>query len=85
MTEDDAKTKWCPMCRFANLDNVGPVSNRETFFRGAPNPDTCIASDCMMWQQTDNECEPQQHPKDSSAAMPEPKCYPAGYCGLAGK
>lgn len=41
MTEEEAKTKWCPMVRF---DPEGGI-NRES-----PNlVFTCIASCCMMW------------------------------------
>jgi hypothetical protein len=53
MTEDEAKTKWCPLVRWkfsANSDQSS--SNRET---GDANPHTikgtrCIASGCMAWR-----------------------------------
>ena len=52
-----------------------------------PEFSNCIASDCMMWVATDNECEPQpESPGGTSTnAAFEPICYPAGYCGLANK
>ena len=57
MTEDEAKTKWCPMARVV----VGTISesmaacNRS--IQGMP-PDLeaqtrCIASACMMWRPID--------------------------------
>ena len=46
MTEDEAKTKWCPHVRF--------TSNDERMYDNRPSrhPDTacCIASDCMAWR-----------------------------------
>lgn len=49
MTEDEAKTKWCPHVRFADCgaDNASSV-NRDGMFMGDINK--CIASDCMMWK-----------------------------------
>lgn len=46
MTEDEARTKWCPMVRFGEDD---ACSNRWTVY---PNliQCRCIASDCMMWR-----------------------------------
>ena len=43
MTEDEAKTKWCPQIR-VSVSGDGPVwTNREA-------PDcNCIASECMWW------------------------------------
>lgn len=46
MTEDEAKTKWCPQMGIAH-----PKSNDG-------NHDKCIASDCMMWRfVTDNDSD----------------------------
>ena len=39
MTEDEAKTKWCPHARF-NGDNMSESGDLAK----------CIASDCMMWE-----------------------------------
>ena len=75
MTEEEAKTKWCPMVRFV----IGPdtatwqgvaYTNR---CRGLePATVTCIASDCMMWREdpTRKEVENGYHANN-------------GYCGLA--
>ncbi len=60
MTEDEAKTKWCPMVRSATL--ITGVDYHETAVGGAgcnrahPNMmfegANCIASDCMMFRKT---------------------------------
>ena len=76
MTEETARTKWCPMVRF----NGG--FNEATFNRGDEDTmncpeinDTCvprcIASDCMMWRG--------EYPTYTGYATAQ------GYCGLAGK
>jgi len=48
MTEDEAKTKWCPYIQIAVCDE-GIADNRgnggETF--------NCIASKCMAWEEND--------------------------------
>lgn len=55
MTEELARTKWCPMTRFSG-DSGGTTFNRgsrdhmnnpEIDDRWIPR---CIASDCMMWR-----------------------------------
>lgn len=38
MTEDEAKTKWCPMVKLT----ITPVRLEDT---------RCIGSDCMMWRE----------------------------------
>jgi hypothetical protein len=48
MTEQEAKTKWCPMANIAVVGSHG--YNRDTL--GDPaNVSYCIASDCMMWRK----------------------------------
>ena len=48
MTEEEAKTKWCPMVRM----NLCYEAGKEV---GSWNRDggdcMCIASDCMMWRR----------------------------------
>jgi hypothetical protein len=57
MTEDEARTKWCPFVRAAIISvtaNDIPPHNRAS---SSSNPDingiNCIASDCMMWRLDD--------------------------------
>jgi len=74
MTEEKAKTRWCPMVRIRECGQDSPATNKRTdatFY-------VCMASGCMMWIHTDNESSPQ--PSNSSATL---KFLPAGYCGLA--
>jgi len=42
MTEEKAKTKWCPMAREIKNSSNGIVSHNHNT--------VCIASDCMMWR-----------------------------------
>jgi hypothetical protein len=44
LTEEEAKTKWCPFVR-QNGDNNRPSGNRSIY--GEP---MCIASQCMAWR-----------------------------------
>jgi len=48
MTEDEAKTKWCPHVRQSNGYKEGFSKNRES--SGAPTDARCIASECMAWR-----------------------------------
>jgi hypothetical protein len=84
MTEDQAKTKWCPHVRFADpIDGGKPSVEPTTWNRFDGEWDytglLCIASDCMMWRW---ERIPVQHtefgPKGGELTGD-------GYCGLAGK
>ena len=95
MTEDEAKTKWCPFARvgYANGDISSATPNRLTegsttdCLNGA---NLCIASGCMAWrsrhQWFDNA---QQEPEWVSYAPyafepGEGQERDDGYCGLAG-
>jgi hypothetical protein len=50
MTEDEAKTKWCPMARC--WGQSGPV-NRDG---GKPRIGAmCLGSGCMMWRWLDED------------------------------
>ena len=78
LTEEQAKTKWCPFARQATgLDGHGPAFNRSAF-----GWEFCVASACMAWRwghfigpdgwTADRKCD----------SAPDPT---HGYCGLAGK
>lgn len=93
MKEEDARKKWCPMVKMVAVDHNNRVLNSAAFNKCSrenqagkhfePDGSSCIASECMMWVQTDNECDPMPGPpKGTSAVQEEPKYYPAGYCGL---
>lgn len=91
MTEDEAKTKWCPFARM--LSHIYSQDGAGRTFEGGysynrspdhgegylPTGAKCIGSACMAWRATDNECAP------SSYYEPPAQSKPAGYCGLAGR
>lgn len=53
MTEEEAKTKWCPMVRIGvgegSSTNLSWVSSPEDLQKADNN---CLASACMMWRET---------------------------------
>ncbi len=55
LTEEEARTKWCPMARVPILDcsraiPVTVAANRDHY--GDPTASgCCIASDCMLWER----------------------------------
>jgi hypothetical protein len=87
MTEDEAKTKWCPFVRaVVGVDTIAetggptltqntPVFNRVIMSGNlvpwSPTQSNCIGPTCMAWRCT----------KKSKTA----KAVSEGYCGLAGR
>lgn len=74
MTEDEAKTKWCPFARVSygkyscnRSDHDSPVGK-------------CIGSKCMAWREYKHSIPS----FDEFGKNMEPLKY-EGYCGLAGK
>jgi hypothetical protein len=49
MTEDEAKTKWCPMVRAPS----SAIENHNTGINRESADFNCIASACMMWLWVD--------------------------------
>lgn len=92
MTEEDAKTKWCPMARVAFHPEAVNGCNRpfEHPFQA------CIASACMAWRtrtmgQNQRAAmfrdERRLHPDmtdDQLWSRVNGYDHPDGYCGLAG-
>lgn len=91
LTEDEAKTKWCP---FARLGEIGATYNRTGPVAGLQ----CIASDCAAWRDVPRERH--LHDKRTGARISsalsensewrlanpdEPSPASRGYCGLAGR
>lgn len=74
MTENEAKTKWCPFARYVSHAGEGInrwVSAEDTNL--SPDPAKCIASACMAWRATyENRGMHGSHVKSG------------GFCGLAG-
>ena len=76
MTEDEAKTKWCPMVRYRSdrfpnhgINRWSDVGDNQK----TPDMAMCIASGCAMWQWF-----------AVTVAGPGKSEF-SGYCGLAGK
>lgn len=79
LTEDEAKTKWCPFARVVR-SNAGAMS---AVNRDGPKPDPralCIGSECMAWRHF-----PQGENYSENMSTGE-RTYlePVGFCGLAG-
>jgi hypothetical protein len=47
MTEDEAKTKWCPMARSGDSRGFNKNRNGEG---GSLKSSHCIGSECMAWR-----------------------------------
>ena len=80
MTEDEAKTKWCPFVRWAGstdkpIDARAFGNNRGRIDKNQHNPH-CIGSACMTWRWDET-----RNPDGSHVD----KEYRDGWCGLAGK
>ena len=72
MTEEEAKTKWCP---FANAHGDSMVRGiSPSRMDGVWNHTLCIGSACMAWRR-----EP------LTDAMTHDDAGSRGYCGLAGE
>jgi hypothetical protein len=78
MTENEAKTKWCPFVRVsAGAGCIGGVSNRQDGSHnktpdGNPN---CIGSACMAWREAEPEFGEilESRPADPGTANPDPE------------
>ena len=97
MTEDEAKTKWCPMAREYHClgDYELPPHNRVIIGESDSHikvSSKCVASDCMMWRWT---IEPspsipmctvdRDGKKIAGSEYRTIEITGEGYCGLAGK
>jgi hypothetical protein len=75
VTEEEAKTKWCPMIRSGHVAGMA-INSYVEMQKGAIDSwyeqTRCIASGCMMWR---SRLEIVANTRD---------LYKEGYCGLAG-
>jgi len=82
LTEEEAKTKWCPFARVAGRttsDNAAQGCNRN--YTGGPDSGgLCIGSACMAWRWKARFGTDPVNPENCAQLEP---MY--GYCGLAGR
>jgi len=89
MTEDDAKTKWCPMFRrYIGMDPAGlehrVVNNRDDVDQ-AHLSQNCIGSECMAWREIEPELNNIDSEQEDTGTVITFVFVPNGYCGLAGE
>lgn len=96
MTEQEAKTKWCPMLQVSAATGVlGTVSNRSNAFDdNSDRHGRCIGSACMAWRTTYSATLTDQSGnvrRVGAGAMYDMSRETlgselvGGFCGLAGK
>lgn len=70
MTEEEAKTKWCPHVRYVSSRGEG-INRWQSGMDAQYNPEhaRCIGSACMAWRKIEGPRDYAEH----------------GFCGLAGK
>ena len=95
MTEEEAKTKWCPHARAQNGNETTAINR----YRNGIDPEClCVGSACMAWRWTERRGD---GPVEETMESPPPDrpvgmrwyrgtdrwgLFPLwGYCGLAGK
>lgn len=81
MTEDEAKTKWCPMSRITLKGSCNTSWNIVAGEGGFVREGKCIASGCMMWRWLTT---PEKASINATMADGYPKIA-SGYCGLGGR
>lgn len=96
MTEDEAKTKWCPFVRMPmKLRDQFHVANR-VMIDGIDDGPKCIGSACMAWRWARPYWKPLEQGESSvnrgmrfydgsGNEVPPPSSETDGFCGLAGK
>lgn len=95
MTEEEAKTKWCPFNRITpgNADYHACNNRGEVASRDATLSVNCIGSACTAWRwgrATSDAPSSIRHPGDTGAAADAYGFWyrdgkPIGFCGLAGR
>lgn len=85
MTEDEAKTKWCPFAWRVMTPEARILGQLERDVQDAPEPMTrCVASECMAWRWLLNT-QKIDDPVTKSVGIITVSSPVDGYCGLAGK
>jgi len=86
MTEEEAKTKWCPMVRWEaeTLATRRAFNNREQILEGKCGENSrCIASECMMWRPLYREVTKADEEACDLYRAGDKNMPDGGYCGLA--
>jgi hypothetical protein len=88
MTEEEAKTKWCPFARLTFSTEGFAAGNRFDDCAWAEKRALCIGSACMAWR-VDGEyagawLRGQQDLLNAGKPASDKPFVPQGFCGLAG-
>ena len=85
MTEEEAKTKWCPMVRSLVVNPLGVCAANQAYDDGTQNIERakCKGSQCMMWRSRNVEVDYNYQNRDHLGNVITTRTE--GYCGLAGK
>lgn len=81
MTEDEAKTKWCPFIQVTWQGGL-LATNRDGFIIDIDEDGKCIASECMAWRWALTEKELKELREEFPDGSFDNDCAD-GYCGLA--
>ena len=88
MTEDEAKTKWCPQTRAFVVSGVSyankPAPDENDDGRMTHEKTLCVASACMVWRYRES---PEFKAKADRAYQRDGTVMKLneGFCGLAGQ
>lgn len=92
ITEEEAKTKWCPFARDSMLEECTMGVTTYNFNRGfadageiVPKSCLCIASECMAWRKTGAVGTNARGERVDRDLDGRTTWMDTGYCGLAGK
>lgn len=90
ITEEEAKTKWCPAARCTGtIDDIPVGGNRvgDPWIHSRFVEQTkCIGSGCMAWRWCEeHNIDAMEHYEACAPGIPGTPPKPVGYCGLAGK
>jgi len=82
MTEEEAKTKWCPITRFHQGMDRDVYCNKPDGRAVSPDSSLCIGSDCMMWQCGNSGAKSLGQQQAEGVGIVEEN---PGYCGLTNR
>lgn len=91
LTEEEAKTKWCPETRIHEVRGAGvyvnkPITDENPHGHANAASVLCIGSACMAWRWADEVGgEPAYRRTPVKDAPGHFDNVPLGYCGKAGK